>query len=134
VLSPTGRLKGARGEGGVRSELIVESGGRGLYDITTQLRQLVRASGLKRGVAILYSEDPLCRLVTLEYDADLVEDLMSLISNLNAKNPYVIASIFQPSMVIPFEEGLLLGSFQQICLVDLNESGGARKVVVEVIG
>jgi thiamine phosphate synthase YjbQ (UPF0047 family) len=118
----------------VRAEIVVESGGRGLYDITPQLQRLVKASGLERGVALLYSVDPLCRLVTIEYDADLVEDLMTLISNLKARNPYVVASIFQPSVVVPFEGGLLLGAFQQICLLDLNEAGGARRVVVEVVG
>jgi len=118
----------------VREEIVVESGGKGLHDITSQLERFVKTSGLEKGIAILYSVDPLCRLVTIEYDSDLIEDLMTLISNLKAKNPHVVASIFQPSMAVPFEKGLLLGSFQQVCLLDLNERGGTRKVVVEVIG
>lgn len=117
----------------MRAEIVVESVGRGVYDITAHVERLVKSSGLERGVVLLYSTDPLCRLITIEYDADLVEDLMEMISGLKAKNPYVVASIFQPSLLIPFEKGLLLGSFQQICLLDLNSSGGERKVVAEVI-
>jgi len=117
----------------VREEVRVASGGRGVYDITAHVERLSRASGAERGIIILYSTDPLCRLITIEYDGDLIEDLMALIDGLKAKNPYVVASIFHPSLVIPFERGLLLGSFQQICLLDLNESAGERVVVAEVI-
>ncbi|MEM0226634.1 MAG: YjbQ family protein [Thermofilaceae archaeon] len=117
----------------MREEVRVASGGRGVYDITAHVERLSRASGAERGIIILYCTDPLCRLITIEYDGDLIEDLMALIDGLKAKNPYVVASIFHPSLVIPFERGLLLGSFQQICLLDLNESAGDRVVVAEVI-
>jgi len=117
----------------VIAEIAVESRGRGVYDITAKIEEVLRSSGRKRGLLLVYSLDPLCRLITLEYDADLVEDLMNLISSLKAKNPYVVASIFQPSVVLPFEEGLLLGPFQQVCLLDLNEGAGTRRVVVEVV-
>lgn len=115
------------------AEVAVESKGRGVYDVTARIEEVLRSSGKRRGLTLVYSLDPLCRLVTLEYDADLVEDLMSLISGLKARNPYVVASIFQQSMVLPFEEGLLLGPFQQVCLLDLNEDAGTRRLVVEVI-
>jgi len=117
----------------VRDEIRVASRGRGVYDITAYAERLVKSSGARKGLLILYSVDPLCRLVTIEYDADLIGDLMSLIDGLKAKNPYVVASIFHPSLAIPFEEGLLLGPFQQVCLLDLNESAGERRVVAEVI-
>lgn len=114
-------------------ELTVESRGRGAYDITPLVEEVVRESGLRKGVIFLFTTDPLCRLITIEYDANLVEDLMSLISGLKVRNPYVIASIFQSSATIPFEGGLQLGAFQQVCLLDLNESTGARKVLAEVV-
>lgn len=117
----------------VITEIKVNSGGRGVYDITLDVEKALKSTGLKKGIALLYSVNPLCRLITIEYDGDLIEDLMTLIDGLKAKNPYVIASIFQPSLAIPFEEGLLLGAFQQICLLDLNESSGERKVLLEVI-
>ncbi|GEM_PF-634666 len=117
----------------VIAEVTLESRGRGVYDVTASIKEVLRSSGKKRGLVLVYSPDPLCRLVTLEYDADLVEDLMSLISGLKARNPYVIASIFPQSIVLPFEESLLLGPFQQVCLLDLNESTGTRRVVAEVV-
>jgi len=117
----------------VQATIRVESGGRGVYDITHHVARLVRESGAERGLVVLYSTDPLARLITIEYDADLVEDLLALIDGLRAKNPYVVASIFHPSLAIPFERGLLLGAFQQICLLDLNSSPGERVVVAEVI-
>lgn len=117
----------------VRHEVRVASGGRGVYDITPYIDALVKASGVEKGLVVLYSADPLCRLITLEYDPDLVQDLMTLIDNLKAKNPYVIAAIFQPSLVIPLEGGLQLGAFQQICLLDLNSDPGERVVYAEVI-
>ncbi|MEZ0346129.1 MAG: YjbQ family protein [Infirmifilum sp.] len=117
----------------MRAEIRVASGGRGVYDITPHVEKLVKSSGAGRGVVVLYSVDPLCRLITIEYDADLIEDLFTLIDSLKAKDPYVVASIFHPSLTIPFEHGLLLGAFQQICLLDLNGSPGERVVVAEVI-
>ncbi|MEM3647095.1 MAG: hypothetical protein QW334_03005, partial [Thermofilum sp.] len=80
----------------VRDEIRVASRGRGVYDITAYVERLVKSSGARKGLLILYSVDPLCRLITIEYDADLVSDLMSLIGGFKAKNPYVVASIFHP--------------------------------------
>ena len=117
----------------VKREIKVSSGGRGVYDVTPYVMELVKASGAERGLVILYSMDPLARLITIEYDADLIEDLLALIESLKVKNPHVVASIFHPSLVIPFERGLLLGAFQQICLLDLNDTPGDRIVVAEVI-
>lgn len=111
----------------------IVSRGRGVYDITQHVDELVRASGAQRGLILAFSADPLCRLITIEYDPDLIADLLELIGSLKAKNPYVVASIFQPSIVIPFEGGLRLGAFQQVCLLDLNESPGERSLLLEVI-
>ena len=63
----------------VIAEIAVESRGRGVYDITAKIEEVLRSSGEKRGLLLVYSLDPLCRLITLEYDTDLVEDLMDLI-------------------------------------------------------
>ncbi|RLF04796.1 MAG: hypothetical protein DRK00_05940 [Thermoprotei archaeon] len=115
------------------AELTVISRGRGVYDLTSKVERLIRSVEAERGVVLLYSLDPLCRLITIEYDADLVNDLLMLIKGLKAKNPYVVASIFQPSLLLPFKEGLLLGAFQQVCLLDLNERGGERRVIAEVL-
>ena len=113
------------------AELIVRSRGRGVYDLTERVKRLVKSVEARRGVVLLYSPDPLCRLITIEYDADLVNDLLTLIGSMKAKNPYVVASIFPPSVLLPFEDGLFLGAFQQVCLLDLNEEGGERRVVAE---
>jgi len=115
----------------VRAEIRVASRGRGVYDITPHVERLAR--GVERGLLVLCTTDPLCRLITIEYDADLVEDLLTLIGSLKVKNPYVVASIFHPSLAIPLERGTALGAFQQICLLDLNESPGERLVVAEVV-
>ncbi|MEM1508586.1 MAG: YjbQ family protein [Thermofilaceae archaeon] len=115
------------------TEIEIQSAGRGVYDITPYVEQAIKSAGLKKGVVLLYSTDPLARLITIEYDVDLIEDILTLVNSWKVKDPHVIASVFQPSLIIPVEEGLLLGSFQQICLLDLNEKEGTRKLVIEVM-
>ncbi len=117
----------------VIAEIKIQSAGRGVYDLTPYVEKVVKSAGLESGAVLLYSVDPLVRLITIEYDPDLIEDLLALVSSWKVKDPYVIASVFQPSLVIPVEKGLLLGSFQQICLLDLNEREGVRKLIVEVV-
>jgi len=114
--------------------LRVESRGRDAIDLTPIIEKTVREEGVEEGVVIVYVEDPLCALVTLEYDADLVEDLWSMLDKLPSANPHVKASIFHRSVVIPIEQGRpALGSFQQLCLLDLSSEAGGRRVVVKVI-
>ena len=117
----------------MRRELLVPSKGRGVYDITSLVEKLVRDSGAERGVILLFSVDPLTRFVTVEYEGNLVQDLMSLLDGMKTSNPYVLAALFHPSLAVPFERGLLLGAFQQICLLDLNEKEGERRIVAEVV-
>lgn len=132
VLSSNVKIPGCTGTS-VITEIEIQSAGRGVYDVTPYVERAVKSAGLKRGTVLLYSMNPLARLITIEYDADLIEDVLALVNSWKVKDPHVIASVFQPSLIIPVEEGLLLGSFQQICLLDLNEKEGARKLVIEVV-
>ncbi len=110
----------------------VESrGGLDLIDITPFVAEKVK--GVNKGLALVFPRDPLCRLLTLEYEYRLVEDVKELVKGLKGSS-HVKASVFSPSVIVPVERGgLVLGAFQQLVLIDFNEKGGAREVMVTVI-
>jgi len=114
--------------------IVVESRGRGAYDITTELARYVKERGLRSCLLLVWVEDPLTSLVTVEYEAGLIADLGELIERLPGESPYVKNALFPKTLAIPVVNGsLALGSFQQVALLDLNSEPGARRVgVLEV--
>ncbi len=112
-------------------ELIVESGGRGGYDVTGLLEEEVR--GVSRGLLVAAAVSPRTRLVTIEYEPRLLRDLERLLESLPGPD-LLRESVFPISVAVPIVDGgLELGSFQQVVLLDLNEEPGERRVAVEVI-
>ena len=48
---------------------------------------------------------------------------------------HVRASVLGPSLTVPFSDGSpLLGTWQQIVLVDFDNRSRARRVIIQIIG
>ena len=126
------------------------SGRDDIHDITQQVQRQVSESGMKDGIACVFVSGSTAAVTTVEFEPGLVKDLQEAMERLYPKgieyehhlrwgdgngHSHVRASMLGPSLVVPFKGGeLILGTWQQIVLMELDVRARSRDIVVQVIG
>jgi len=126
------------------------SGDTDIIDITTQVSGIVAESGLTEGQVLIFVPGSTAAVTTIEYESGVVRDLKEAIERLvptgisyrhDARwgdgNGYahVRAALLGPSLTVPLIKGrLVLGTWQQIVLVDFDNEPRDRKVLVSISG
>lgn len=121
-----------------------------IHDLTHRVQDLVSKHGFQQGHALVFVSGSTAGVTTIEYEPGLLEDLPAAFERIAPRGiPYkheeawhdgnghshVRASLLGPSLTVPFEEGrLLLGTWQQIILVDFDNRPRRREVVVQLSG
>ena len=136
----------------VQTEVIhVETSGNcEIVDITSDVQGIIDRSGIDEGLAVVFNVGSTAGITTVEYEPGLVNyDIAAAFEKVApARGEYehektwhddnghshVRASLLGPSVSVPFVGGrLMLGSWQQIVLVDFDTRGRQRKVICQVI-
>lgn len=121
-----------------------------VLDITVDVKRCVAASGLNHGIVNVFVQGSTAAISTIEYENGLCKDLSDALERIAPKGieykhnlrwhddngrSHIRATIIGPSITIPFENGsMLLGTWQQIVLIELDTQGRTRKVYVTVMG
>jgi secondary thiamine-phosphate synthase enzyme len=121
-----------------------------IIDITAKVTAQVRDAEIDDGLVALFVTGSTASLTTIEYEPGLVEDLKELVEKLIPSDrryhhddrwgddngfSHLRASLFGPSLQIPIARGrLLLGTWQQIILLDFDNRPRTREIVVQLIG
>ena len=122
----------------------VSSRGKGFTNITEALRQIVSESGVRTGLCTVFVQHTSASLVIQENaDPAVLRDLERWLNDLAPESrswehddegpddmpAHVKASLLGPSLSLPVRDGrLALGTWQSICLVDLNVDNDERGV------
>ncbi len=134
-----------------RSKLSLSTRGRGTYDITRDVAELVRASGIADGLATVFVHHTSASLIVCENaDPSVRSDLEAFIARLvpdgdplfthtaegdDDMPAHVRAVLTQTSIGIPVERGkLALGTWQGLYLWEHRTSPHARAISVSVVG
>ncbi|RLI98275.1 MAG: YjbQ family protein [Candidatus Aenigmatarchaeota archaeon] len=121
-----------------------------IIDITREVQEMVSESGLKAGVASVFVSGSTASVSTIEFEPNLVQDMKDALERLapsgikykhtetwgddNGKS-HVRATLMGPSTTVPFKGGkLLLGTWQQIVVLDFDVPARKREVVVTLVG
>ena len=132
-------------------EISLRTQGNGdILDITAKVQKHVTNSGTANGVATVFVTHSTVGITTVEFEPGLVADLGKLWERLAPKNiPYdhdthwgdgngyahVRASLLGASLAIPFtDKKLVLGTWQQIIIVDFDNRPRNRTIIVQVMG
>ena len=136
---------------GVQSKRITFStkGEVQMIDITGQVESAVRETGLRSGIACVFTPGSTCAVTTTEYEPGLLSDIPAALERIAPKNieyrhnerwgdgngrSHVRSALLGPSITIPFDEGKLsLGTWQQIVFLELDVRPREREVIVKVI-
>jgi secondary thiamine-phosphate synthase enzyme len=121
-----------------------------IHDITEKVQTLVTESGLKEGSALCFVSGSTASLTTVEYEPGLIKDIPEILEQIAPMNKvyhhddtwhdgngyaHIRAALLGPSLTIPFSNGkLLLGTWQQIVLIDFDNRSRERAIVVQVCG
>ncbi len=124
--------------------------GTDVIDITPDVLNCFRDSGVVTGVVCLFIPGSTAALSTIEYESGAIDDLkraIDRIAPLDASyrhdlrwgdgNGYshVRAALLGPSLSIPVVNGALtLGVWQQIVLLDFDNRPRKRGVILQIIG
>jgi len=134
-----------------RGEINVKTSGEGdLVDLNGKIEEQVKRSGVREGVLHLFAVGSTVALTTIEYEEGLREDLFNVLERVAPRNAeykhhlrwgdynghsHVRASIIGPSISIPIGEGRpILGTWQQVVLVELDTRPRSRKIITTIIG
>jgi len=135
----------------VTDRIDVETHGDGqVLDLTDRVVEKVSEHGLQEGQVLIFVSGATAAVTTLEYEPGLVRDLPEFFDRIVPKDlPYhheatwhdgnghshVRASLLGPSLTVPVAGGnLLLGTWQQIVLVDFDNRRRRRRIVVQLSG
>jgi secondary thiamine-phosphate synthase enzyme len=119
-------------------------------DITGAVAGLLTESQVQVGNVLLFVIGSTGAITTFEFEPGLVADMKDLHQRLapSGKHYYhddtwgdangfshVRAALTGPSLTVPFEKGkLLLGTWQQIVLVEFDNRPREREIVVQIMG
>lgn len=119
-------------------------------DITSQVEQAVRESGLQAGIVAIFCPGSTGGLTTIEYESGAVADLQQVLDEIvppdrdyrhhlrwgdDNGHSHVRAALIGPSLSVPFTEGrLTLGTWQQIVFLDLDTRSRSRRLILQILG
>ena len=120
-----------------------------IVDVTEGVLAVVRQSGVDSGVVAVFVTGSTAAVTTMEYEPGGVADLRALVERLvprageyahNVLNQddnahaHLRASLIGPSETVPLVGGrLVLGTWQQIVLLDFDDRPRRREVHVQIV-
>lgn len=121
-----------------------------IIDLTPKVRAQLETSGFLNGLVTLFVAGSTAALTTVEYEPGLIKDLEELFERLIPSSrrhhhddrwgddngfSHLRASLVGPSLQVPVHAGqLLLGTWQQIILLDFDNRRRRRLIVGQLIG
>jgi len=121
-----------------------------VLDLTDEVRAVVADSGVRDGEALVFVPGSTGAITTIEYESGVVQDLKDAIDRMAPRDmayahdaawhdgngySHVGAAMLGPALTVPVAEGhLILGTWQQIVLVDLDNKGRKRRILVRIAG
>ena len=121
-----------------------------VIDITHDVSKIVKKSGLKNGMVCVFVPGATGAITTIEYEDGLEFDIKAALKRLFPKNmeykhelrwhdgnghSHIRASFLGPSLTVPFlDKRLILGTWQQIIFLELDNKPHTRNLIVQVVG
>lgn len=134
-----------------RNIKLTMQGGTGMDNVTGRVEAVIRESGLTAGIATVFIRHTTASVLIIEDEPGLHADTRLMWDRLvpedpgwqhNTRNPgednghsHLRAQIQGQSVTIPFaDRRLMLGTWQQVAILDFDTRSRPREVVVQLIG
>ena len=121
-----------------------------IIDITPDIEQEVAKAGMAKGVVTIFVAGSTAGLTTIEFESGVLTDLQGMWERIVPKDityahdrrwgdgngySHVRASLLGASLTVPFSnKRLMVGTWQQIVLVDFDNRPRSRQVILQIMG
>jgi secondary thiamine-phosphate synthase enzyme len=121
-----------------------------IVDLTEKVSSAVRESAIKDGIVTIFVPGATGAVTTIEYEPGLLHDLPAALERLFPKgiayehelrwhdgngHSHVRAAFLGPSLTVPFkDQRLMLGPWQQVIFVELDNKRRSRRVILQIMG
>ncbi|MCG8573116.1 MAG: secondary thiamine-phosphate synthase enzyme YjbQ [Spirochaetes bacterium] len=121
-----------------------------VYDITERVTTIVRDSGIENGLVNVFHIGSTAAITTIEYEPGLKEDFPAFLNRIIPRGEnyqhnntwgdgngdgHIKASLIGPQITCPVKDGdIVLGTWQQIILIDSDNKPRNRNLIVTVSG
>lgn len=132
------------------SVVVPTRGDSQMIDLTARVQEVVGRHEFGEGQALVFVPGSTAGLTTVEFEPGLQKDLPAAFERIAPRglryeheetwhddngHSHVRASLLGPSLTVPFKDGrLLLGTWQQVVLIDFDTRPRRREVVVQLSG
>jgi len=121
-----------------------------IVNITEKTSKVIENSEIKNGTVTIFVSGSTAALTTIEYEPGLLSDFPKMLERIAPKNidygheqrwhdgnghSHIRASLIGPSLTVPFSNrNLMLGTWQQIVLLELDTQSRERNLVLQIVG
>jgi len=121
-----------------------------IHDITATVREIIGESGINNGIVTVFAVGSTASVTTIEFEPALVEDMRDSLEafaphSMHSRHSqtwgddngfsHIRATFMGPGITVPVSESaVVLGTWQQIVVIDHDNRPRTRKIFVQVIG
>ena len=121
-----------------------------IIDITGKVQEALQNSGLSEGNLLVFTASATSGITSIEYEPGLLKDLPEAFEKFSPTGvtyhhdaawhdgngyAHIRAAMLGPSFSLPFKDGqLILGTWQQIVLIDFDNRSRNRSIIVQLMG
>ncbi len=121
-----------------------------IVDITEGVGEALERSGLNHGTLTVFVSGSTAGVTTIEYEPGLLQDIPEALEKIAPTgvtyhhdatwgdgngSAHVRAALLGCSLSVPFSDGrMLLGTWQQIVIMDFDNKPRNRKIIVQMMG
>lgn len=121
-----------------------------IIDVTPDVDAAIKRSGVDSGTVTVFISGSTAGITTIEYEPGLLQDLPEAFEKIAPMNKryshdatwgdgngfsHVRAAMLGCSLSVPFNAGrMLLGTWQQIVVIDFDNRSRQREVVLQIMG
>jgi secondary thiamine-phosphate synthase enzyme len=121
-----------------------------IFDLTDDVARAVKDSAIQEGQVLIFTPGSTAAITTIEFESGVVEDLKQAVERIAPREihyyhdarwgdgngySHVRSGLVGGSFTVPVLEGsLMLGTWQQIVLLDFDNHGRQRRIIVQVSG
>lgn len=119
-----------------------------LVDITDEIENTVRNSGIKNGICLVYVPHSTAAIIVTEHESGLLQDVLRKVREEYPRgagwkhdliddnaNAHLGSALISSSRIFPVKDGKLVrGTWQNVFLLDLDGPRRFRRILIEVLG
>lgn len=121
-----------------------------IHNLTEQVRSAIRESKVQEGFCHIFAVGSTASISTMEFEPALVQDIKEKLEEFASKNmrshhsetwgddngfSHIRATFMGPGITVPVRDGKpILGTWQQVVVLDHDNRPRERHVVIQVVG